>query len=246
MIRISAKRIIITTISSFFALLFMISLIVASVLNSRMRDGVNWGYYAFSILVVLVSLAYICIIVHSFNYNDTESCLVLCYITLILYCIADIGVRNLFTIVTRFDALSIFLRVRDFLTFMVMAFMLLDQYGTVFHTKNGYKPSIVVVSVFAFVLVLMLPTADELNIHYFFLVLTLLLGSSFHSIAYNLNAPNVKIKLRIWNAFCGLLSEIGIFMFIISLNTIVSAFGALLLFFAFISFCLESLKKGQD
>ena len=225
MIRAKEKRVLITTVTIILFALFLISIIISDVMNNRMREGINWIYYSFSILVALISTIHILLMVHSFNFSDSKACSVLCYMTIILYCIADVGVRNLYSIFPYFDALGIFINVRNYFSTMTMVFMFLDQYNMIFHGKDRYKPSVLISLILA---------------------LCLILASAVHSISYILSLVNIQFSLRIWNLLCNLMSLVGIFMFIISINTFVSAVGALLMFLSFISFCLDTLKHNQE
>lgn len=246
MIRAKEKRVLITTVTIILFALFLISIIISDVMNNRMREGINWIYYSFSILVALISTIHILLMVHSFNFSDSKACSVLCYMTIILYCIADVGVRNLYSIFPYFDALGIFINVRNYFSTMTMVFMFLDQYNMIFHGKDRYKPSVLISLILALCLILVLPSGADINIHFFFMLLALLLASAVHSISYILSLVNIQFSLRIWNLLCNLMSLVGIFMFIISINTFVSAVGALLMFLSFISFCLDTLKHNQE
>lgn len=241
MLSSSVKRTILVSLGALLVLFFLSSVVAVWVnmdFNSRSPDP---AYYVFSLFLVVLSFALVCLNTRQFSYNDERLCWVLTFLLVIAFAISDVFVRDLYSFFP-FNTLDVCISVRRFLALSIMGTMFLDRHSSYFYGLEGYSVHLLIVASLSICLVTVLPKTTDFNLHYFLIMLLLLIGIVFRTFVINLRSHNLKLQFNFINTLSDLMLEIGTFLFILSEETIVVIIAFLFVFLSLVIYSLEWLK----
>ena len=198
-------------------------------------------YYVFASLLVVASFAVVCLYTRQFSYSDNKLCWILAFITVIAFAIFDVFVRDLYSFFP-YNTLDVFIAIRRFFALCIMGLLFVDRHSGFFYGMHGFSLHIFIVVSLSFCLVSVLPKTIDFNLHYFLIMLLLFIGIVFRTFVSNLRSGNLKVHFNFINTLSDLMLELGLFLFIVSYETIVVAIAFLFVFLAFIILSLEWLK----
>lgn len=241
MLNTSFKRTILLC-SGILLLLFYFASVIAVWINADFNSASpDPVYYVFSSLLVIASFAVVCLYTRQFSYSDNKICWILTFLLVIAFSVFDVFTRDLYSFFP-YNTLDVFIAVRRFFALCIMGMLFLDRHSGFFYGMQGFSVHIFIVVSLSLCLVSVLPATPDFNLHYFLIMLLLLIGIVFRTFVINLKSANLKVYFNFINTLSDLMLEIGVFLFIVSSETIVVAIAFLFVFLAFIILSLEWIK----
>lgn len=243
MFKLYFKRGTLVILTVLLVLLFFSSFALVFALSYSSLSIKDIVYYVLSGLLVIASCSLLFKYSKSSLFRDVHRYMVVSLLFLILYAVFDLWIRSLYILIPFDDPVYYLIKIRIFLSFIVIASFFAEEYNETFYKKAASDLVNVLLFFLSFVFAVILPSSLNLNIHMFVIMLTLCIITSFHSLIYTLASEDLTSKNKVLNVLCCVFEIVGSMLYTVFSDKIVSFVGLAFLLFAFIVFSLKTISE---
>lgn len=243
MFRFYFKRATLALLSSALVLFFSLSLFYLFFYSNVRLDVLEIVYYAISLVLVLASFTLILFYSASSVFRDVHRYMVLSLLFLMLFAILDVYIRSLYFLLPFDNPLFYLIKIRYFVSLMVIGTLFSEEYRELFYKKSTSEIVNLLLFFISFILAVLIPPSEDVNLHLFLLMLLVVVITFFHSLIDVLSSSELKPVVKVFTLIFINFEMIGAFLYTTLTDIIVSFVGLWLLLVSFIIFSFINKRE---
>lgn len=200
-------------------------------------------YYAITLVLVLSVFVLILFYSSSSVFRDVHRYMVHGLLFLMLFAILDVYVRSLYFLVDIDNALFYLIKIRYFVSLLVIGSFFSEEYRELFYKKSTSEIVNLLLFFLSFILAVLIPPSENTNLHLLILMALVVLITFFHSLIDVLSDSELKPSLKVFTLIFINFEMAGAFLYTAFNNIIVSFVGLVLLLVSFLIFGFINKKE---